>query len=64
MKSRLSYKAQARKNYSSAMIRYALFLRYNSLQCYKLLLEKFRLPSISLLNKIQNGGVHTLKDDR
>ena len=51
MKSRLYYKAQARKNYSSTMISYALLLRYTSLQSYKLLLEKFPLPSISLLNK-------------
>ena len=43
------------------MIRFALDLRHTSLQAYKLLLEKFPLPSISLLNKIQEGGVDSLK---
>lgn len=43
------------------MIRFALHLRYTSLQAYKLLLEKFPLPSISLLNNIQQGGVDSLK---
>ena len=43
------------------MIRYVLLLRYTSLQSYKLLLEKFPLPSISLLNKLQQGGVDAFK---
>ena len=43
------------------MIRFALHLRYTSLQSYKLLLEKFPLPSISTLHKIQKGGVDALK---
>ena len=43
------------------MIRYALHLRYASLQEYKLLLEKCPMPFLSLLNKIQQGGVDTLK---
>ena len=38
------------------MIRFALHLRHASLQAYKLLLEKFPMPSISLLNKIQGWG--------
>ena len=43
------------------MIRYALLLRYTSLQSYKLLLEKFPLPSISLLDKLQQGDVDAFK---
>ena len=42
-----NYQAKGRPPYSSAMIRFALHLRYTSLQSYKLLLEKFPLPSIS-----------------
>ena len=43
------------------MIRYALLLRYTSFQAYKLLLEKFPLPSMSLLKKIQQGGIDVVK---
>ena len=43
------------------MIRFALHLRQTSLQAYKLLLEKIALPFRSLLNKIQQGGVDSLK---
>ena len=43
------------------MIRYALLLRYTSLQAYKLLLQEFPMPSISLLNKLQAGGVDAIK---
>ena len=39
--------------YSANMIRYALLLRYTSLQTYKLLQEEFKLPlSASLLRRI------------
>ena len=43
------------------MIWYALHLLYASLQAYRLLLEKFPMSSLSLLNKIQQGGVNALK---
>ena len=43
------------------MIRYALHLRYTSLQAYRLLLEKSSMLSLSLLNNIQQGGVDALK---
>ena len=43
------------------MIRFALHLRHASLQAYKLLLEKFPMPSISLLNKIQQGWGRFIK---
>ena len=52
-----NYQAKGRPPHSSAMIRFALHLRYTSLQSYKLLLEKFPLPSISTLHRIQAGGV-------
>ena len=55
-----NYQAKGRPPYSSAMIRFALHLRYTSLQSYKLL-EKFLLPSISTLHRIQAGGVDSLK---
>ena len=55
-----NYQAKGRPPYSSAMIRFALHLRYTSLQSYKLL-EKFPLPSISTLHRIQAGGVDSLK---
>ena len=38
-----------------------LHLRHTSFQAYKQLLEKFPLPSILLLNKIQQGGVNSIK---
>ena len=56
-----NYQAKGRPPYSSAMIRFALHLCYTSLQSYKLLLEKFPLPSISTLHRIQAGGVDSLK---
>ena len=56
-----NYKPKGRPPYSSNMIRFALHLRYTSFQSYKILLEKFPLPSISTLNKIQKGGVDALK---
>ena len=43
------------------MIRFALHLRYTSVQAYKLLLQEFPLPSMSLLKKIHGVGIDTLK---
>ena len=43
------------------MIRYALHLRYISLQAYRLLFEKSPMLLLSLLNNIQQGGVVELK---
>ena len=43
------------------MIRFALHLHYTSFQSYKLLVEKFPLPSISTLHRIQAGVVDSLK---
>ena len=47
--------------YSARVIRYALALRYSSLPAYKLLLEQFKLPSVSLLRRITSGKIDTLK---
>ena len=54
---RRNFKPKRRPPYSSAI----LLLRYTSLQSYKLLLEKFPLPSIYLLNKLQAGGIDAIK---
>ena len=51
------FQPKGRPPYSPSMIRYALLLRYTSLQAYKLLLNKFPFPSISLLNRIQQNSV-------
>ena len=61
LEKRQYYKPKGRPPYSTQVIRYALLLRYTSLQAYKLLLEKLPLPSISLLNKIQHGGIDAIK---
>ena len=54
-------KYQKKPIYSGNLIRYALLLRYTSMQSYKVLLEEFRLPSLSLLNKICSGNIDALK---
>ena len=55
------YKPQGRPPYSSQLIRYAILLRYTSYQSYKILLEQFSLPSLSLIKKLQQGKVDALK---
>ena len=63
LKQRELSKPTGRPPFSASMIRFALHLRHTSPQTYKLklLLEKFPEPSISLLNKIQQGGADSLK---
>ena len=61
LENRRNSKPKGHPPFSSEMIRYVLLLRYTSVQSYKLLLEKFPLPSISQLNKIQQGGVDAYK---
>ena len=46
--------------YSPRLIRYALQLRYTSLQRYKLLLEELPLPSVSFLKKLTSGVLKLL----
>ena len=55
------YKPQGRPNFSSSMIRYALLLRNTSWQSYKLLLQQFPLPSLSLFKKIASGFIDSVK---
>ena len=38
-----------------------MFLRYTSIQSYKILLEDFPLPSLSLLQKIASGTIDVMK---
>ena len=61
LEQRKHYKPKGRPPYSAALIRYALLLRYTSAQAYRVLLKQFPLPSFSLLNKIQQGGVDSIK---
>ena len=61
LKERKNFKPKGRPPYSTGMLRFALHLRYTSAQAYRLLLEKFPLPSFSLLNKLQKGGVDAVK---
>ena len=46
--------------YAPDIIRFALMLRYTSVQSYKLLLDEFRLPSLSL-GKIVTGDTDAAK---
>lgn len=55
------YKSKGRPPYSAEVIRYALLLRYTPAQAYRMLLEKFPLPSFSLLEKLQKGAVDSVK---
>ena len=56
-----NYKLQGRPPYSSELIRLLLLLRYTSLQSYKILLEYFPLPSLSLLAKLKSSSVDSIK---
>lgn len=50
-----SLRYKSKPTYSRQLIRFALHLRHTSLQAYKLLLEEFKLPSISYLRSITSG---------
>ena len=47
--------------YSAEIVRYALLLRYTSIQSFRMPLEHFPLPSLSLLHKISSGTINTVK---
>ena len=47
--------------YAPDIIRFALMLRYTSVQSNKLLLDEFRLHSLSLLQKIETGDIDAAK---
>ena len=61
LRKRQHYKPKGRPPFSSQLIRYALLLRYTSPQSYRILLQKFPLPSFSTLSKLQQGGVNSLR---
>ena len=50
-----------RSKYSVSILRYTFLLPYTSTQAYKLLLEQYPLPSLTLLKKINNGGMEPIK---
>lgn len=58
---RIHYAPRGRPIYSTEMIRLALLLRHTSLQAYRLLTGRFPLPSVSLLRKLQQGGVDSVQ---
>lgn len=55
------YQPKGRTKYSTALIRFGLLLRNNYRQTYRLLLEKLRLPSLSLQQKLGSGEVAAAK---
>ena len=55
------HRLKKKRIYLSSIIRYALLLRYTSIQLYKMLLEDFPLPYLSLLSKIIKGKVDAIK---
>ena len=64
LKQRQLCKPTGRPSFSVSVIRFALHLRHTTLKAYKLLLETFPVPSISLLNKIQERVVCCFYDCR
>ena len=54
-------KFKKKPSYSTSLIRYALMLRYTSLQSYKILLKDFKLPSVSFLRKLKQGNIDSLR---
>ena len=50
-------KFQKSPMYSANMLRYPLTLRYTSQPAYKLLLEEFKMPSLSLLKNLTSGKI-------
>ena len=55
------YKLRQRPVYSASVIRFALLLRYTSIQSYKILQNDFPLPSLPLLKKICSGSIDAVK---
>ena len=55
------YSPKGRPPYSSDLVRLALLLRYTSGQAYSLMLETLPLPSFSLLRKLKQGNLDSLK---
>ena len=57
----LQYRFTKKPIYSANIIRYSLLLRYTSIQSYKVSLQDFPLPSLSLLQKISSGTIDAIK---
>ena len=57
----LQYRFTKKPIYSANIIRYSLLLRYTSIQSYKVSLQDFPLPSLSLLQKISSGTIDAVK---
>ena len=57
----IQYRFRKKTIYSANIIRYSLPLRYTSIQSYKVLLQDFPLPSLSLLQKISSGTIDAVK---
>ena len=55
------YKLQGRPPYAS-VIRYALHLRHTSLQAYRLFSERFPMPYLSLLNKVEQIRINYIEE--
>ena len=55
------YKQQGRPPYAS-VIRYALHLRHTSLQAYRLFSERFPMPYLSLLNKVEQIRINYIEE--
>ena len=56
-----SKKSDARPKFTSELLQLALMLRYTLLPAYQLLVNHLPLPSISLLKRLNQGGVEPLK---
>ena len=61
LREREHYEAKGCLPYSPEIMRYTLLLPYTSAQSYKLLLEKFPLPSFSLLRQLHKGGAASVR---
>ena len=57
----LQYRFMKKPIYSASIIRYSLLLRYRFIQSYKVLLQDFPLPSLSLLQTISSGTMDAAK---
>ena len=55
------YSPKGRPPYSSDLVRFALLLRYTSGPAYSLMLQTLPLPSFSLLRKLKQGNLDSLK---
>ena len=55
-------KTDDRPKFTSELLQFALMLRYTSLPAYQLLVKHFPLPSVSLLKRLSQGGLESLKE--